>query len=53
MRVVEADDLEPPLARRPARREVIDGIDQESCHPFVGDVASPEGFDDLVTAAEQ
>jgi hypothetical protein len=53
MRVIEAHDLEPPLARRPTRCEVIGGVDHEAGRSFVSDIARAHRLDDLFTAAQE
>ena len=53
MRMIEADDLEPPPACRPPRREMIGGVDQKPRRGLVGEVAGSDSLDNLFPAAQE
>jgi hypothetical protein len=51
--VIEADDVEPALAGRAQRREVIGRVDQKSRRRLVSEVPRPHRRDHLSAAAQQ
>ncbi len=53
MRVVEANDLEPALARRAPAIDVICGIDQKPRRRRLGDIPGPHRIDDIKFPAQQ